>query len=103
MALCIPTSSSLRYQPLTPSLPTLRWRCQPGSTYPAALGDADEFIQVGLIPGARVLQGHGAPNGAISLGLAPVQGPGEAWGGQGRGGGEVAACRGMKTLVGWQP
>jgi len=78
VALC-PPPAPCGTGPPAPSLPTLR-RSQPGSTYPAALGDADEFVQVGLSPGVRVLRGHGAPASAVSLGLAPIQRPGEAWG-----------------------
>lgn len=70
------TYSPLQW-PFAPSSP-LPSLSQPCSTYPSALGDADELIQVGLVLSAGALRGHGAPASAVTLLLAPVQGPGEA-------------------------
>lgn len=81
VALCSSTSSFLWYQTPAPALPTLRKRCQPCSTYPIALGDADEFVQAGLTQSAGAQRRRGAAASAMSLSLALVQRPGEAWGG----------------------
>lgn len=51
----------------------------PSPTYPAAFGDADELGQVGLSCAPGGLRGAG---GIARILLAPVQGPGEAWGGE---------------------